>query len=526
MLMGIFAKEAVRVEENKSGRIAKTAILMVIVTICSKVLGMLRDVLLANGYGTTSAAVAFDTASRLPVLIFDFVIGGVITASFIPVFNELLVKKGKDEALKFANLYVNVILVITLLISVAGVLLASPLVTFLAPDIEAETHVMAVSLTRVMFPMIIFTGLAFSFVGILQSFGKFLLPAVISLVSNLIMVLYFLTLDSRFGIWGLAAAMVLGWAAQAVIQMPSAFSLGFRFRPTLKFGNPYLKKSLLMALPILVSTWVQPFCNLLNTRFASSIDGGSAITAIGYANRLYIVIVGVFSFVATNLLFPFLSKAEAKGDGEESRRIANTSIRLLLLVILPICAGVFVLSLPVCTLIYQRGEFTARDSAVTAQALAYFALGMPFYAVNEVYTKKFFSKQNTLYPMITALCAIAANFLSLYFLAPALGVRGIALSGTVAVVVNVLLNHILLAKIGEKIITSADILEFLKPVFASLVMGAAVWFVYSKQNFGVLAGTVLSVLTGIMVYGILCIAFRQRDVVTFLKTLTGGRKND
>ena len=151
---------------------------------------------------------------------------------------------------------------------------------------------------------------------------------------------------------------------------------------------------------------------------------------------------------------------------------------------------------------------------------------MPFYAVNEVYTKKFFSKQNTLYPMITALCAIAANFVSLYFLAPVLGVRGIALSGTVAVVVNVLLNHILLAKIGEKIITAADILEFLKPVFASLVMGAAVWFVYSKQNFGVLAGTVLSVLTGIMVYGILCIAFRQRDVVTFLKTLTGGRKND
>ena len=498
---------------------------MVIVTICSKILGMLRDVLLANGYGTTSAAVAFDTASRLPILIFDFVIGGVITASFIPVFNELLVKKGRDEALKFANLYVNVILVITFAISVAGVLLASPLVTFLAPDVAGETHVLAVSLSRIMFPMIIFTGLAFSFVGILQSFGKFLLPAVISLVSNLIMVLYFLTLDSRFGVWGLATAMVIGWAAQAVIQMPCAYSLGFRFRPTLKFGNPYLKKSLLMALPILVSTWVQPFCNLLNTRFASSIDGGSAITAVGYANRLYIVIVGVFSFVATNLLFPFLSKAEAEGDVEESRKMANTSIRLLLLVILPITAGVFVLALPACTLIYQRGEFTARDSTVTSQALSCFALGMPFYAVNEVYTKKFFSKQNTLYPMITALCAIAANFASLYFLAPAFGVRGIAISGTVAVAVNVILNHVLLAKTGEKIITSADIVEFLKPVFASLVMGATVWLVYSKQSFGVLVGTLISVLTGVVVYGLLCVVFRQKDVTDILKKLTGGRKN-
>ncbi len=512
-------------EENKRGRIARTAVFMVVVTICSKLLGMLRDVLLANGYGTTVSAVAYDTASRLPVLIFDFVIGGVITASFIPVFNELLVKKGKDEALKFANLYVNVILVVTFIISALGVLLASPLVTLLAPDIGADTHTLAVALSRIMFPMIIFVGLAFSFVGILQSFGKFLLPAVISLVSNVIMVLYFLTLDSRFGIWGLAIAMVLGWAAQAFVQMPSAYSLGFRFRPCLRFGDPYLKKSLLMALPILVSTWVQPFCNLLNTRFASSIDGGSAITAIGYANRLYIVIVGVFSFVATNLLFPFLSKAEAQGEMEESRKIANMSVRLLLLVMLPITVGIFVLALPVCTLIYQRGEFTARDSAVTSQALACFALGMPFYAVNEVYTKKFFSKQNTVYPMISALCAIAANFAALYFLAPALGVRGIALSGAVAVIVNVLINHILLAKSGEKIITAADTVEFLKPVFASIVMGAAVYFVYSKQNFGVLLGTALSVLTGIVVYGAVCVLVRQKDICDVLKKLAGGRKD-
>ena len=511
--------------ENKSGRIAGTAVFMVVVTVCSKLLGMLRDVLLANGYGTTVSAVAFDTASRLPILIFDFVIGGVITASFIPVFNELLVKKGREDALKFANLYVNVILVITLAISALGVLLASPLVTFLAPDIEAEAHALAAMLTRVMFPMIIFTGLAFSFVGILQSFGKFLLPAVISLVSNLIMVLYFVTLDSRFGVWGLAVAMVLGWAAQAVVQMPSAYALGFRFKPTLRFGNPYLKKSLFMALPILVSTWVQPFCNLLNTRFASSIDGGSAITAIGYANRLYIVIVGVFSFVATNLLFPFLSKAEAKGEREESRRIANMSVRLLLLVILPITVGIFVLALPVCTLIYQRGVFTARDSQVTAGALACFALGMPFYAVNEVYTKKFFSMQNTLYPMISALCAIAANFVSLYFLAPALEVRGIALSGAIAVAVNVLLNHILLAKSGERIITAKDTVELLKPVFASVVMGAAVYFVYAKQPFGVLLGTAISVLTGAAVYGAVCLIVRQKDVCDLLKKITGGREN-
>lgn len=512
-------------KENKSGRIVRTAVFMVIVTLFSKILGMLRDVLLADAYGTTAAAVAFDTASRLPILIFDFVIGGVITASFIPVFNELLVKKGKDSALRFANLYVNVILVITLVMSAAGVALASPLVSFLAPDVSGEIHALAVLLTRIMFPMIIFTGLAFSFVGILQSFGKFLLPAVISLVSNLIMVLYFLTLDSRFGIYGLAVAMVAGWASQALIQIPSVYGTGFRFRPTLRYGDPYLKKSLLMALPIMVSTWVQPFCNLLNTRFASSIDGGSAITAIGYANRLYIVIVGVFSFVATNLLFPFLSKAQAMGEEEESRRIANMSVRVLLLVILPITVGLMMLALPICTLIYERGEFTASDSVMTSQALACFAAGMPFYAVNEVYTKKFFSKQNTKAPMITALCAIAANFAALSFLAPTLGVRGIALSSAVAVLVNVVLNHVLLARDGERILTLSDLPEILKPAFASAVMGAAVYFVYRGLDLGIPAKTAISVAVGALVYFAVCLTVRQKDVTLALKKLTGGRKN-
>ncbi len=511
--------------ENKSGRIARTAVFMVIITLSSKLLGMLRDILLANGYGTTEAAVAFDTASRLPILIFDFVIGGVITASFIPVFNELLVKKGRDEALRFANLYVNVILVITLVISAAGVFFASPLVSFLAPDIEASTHILAVSLTRIMFPMIIFTGLAFSFVGILQSFGKFLLPAVISLVSNLIMVLYFLTLDSRFGIYGLAAAMVLGWASQAVIQLPSVYASGFRFKPDLHFGDPYLKRSLFMALPIMISTWVQPFCNLLNTRFASSIDGGSAITAIGYANRLYIVIVGVFSFVATNLLFPFLSKAQAKGDEDGSRKIANMSVRLLLLIILPIAAGILVLALPVCRLIYQRGEFTASDSAMTAKALACFAIGMPFYAVNEVYTKKFFSKQNTLAPMITALCAIGVNFAALYALAPLMGVGGIALSSVAAIFVNVLLNHILLARDGEMILTLSDLPELLKLLISAAIMGAAVYFVYSALEIEFVAGLAVSVAVGVAVYGALCILLRQKDVMSVLKKIFGGREN-
>ena len=211
--------------EKGKNRIFKTAFLMVVITLSAKVLGMLRDILLASSYGTSSDAVAYDTASRLPLLIFDFVIGGVVTASFIPVFNEVSFKEGKEKAFDFANCFINAVLLLTSIITVIGFVFASPLVSVLAPSLEESTAVLAVSLTRIMFPMVIFTGLAYCFVGLLQSFDKFLLPALISLVSNLIMVLYFVFFNEEFGIYGLSVAMLCGWGSQALIQMPSRLSV-------------------------------------------------------------------------------------------------------------------------------------------------------------------------------------------------------------------------------------------------------------------------------------------------------------
>ena len=493
-------------EEKKSRRIVKTALLMVIITLSAKILGMVRDIFLAAAYGTSPEAVAYDTASRLPLIIFDFVIGGVITASFIPVFNEILIKKSKNDALDFAGSYVNVILLLTTLITIIGVAFSETLVGWLAPDISESTSGLASSLSRIMFPMIIFTGLAFSFVGLLQSFGNFLLPAVISLVSNLIMVLYFIFFNDRFGIWGLSFAMLIGWGAQALIQLPAVLKKGFRFSLKLDLRSPYIKKAFAMALPILVSSWVQPFCNLINTRFASSIEGG--ISAMGYANRLYLIIVGVFTFVATNLLFPYFSKAQASGDREEGEKLTRTSIKSLMLIILPITVGIFALSEPIISVIYQRNEFNADDVVMTAEALRFFALGMPFYALNEVCTKKFFAEQKTLPPMITALVSIAFNFAFVVVLADKMGIAGIALSSAIAVMINAFLNAYLRYRSGDKLLSCRDLLSILAMLIASLAMGTAVWYL-SLYLSGII-GLAINVLIGAVIYFLICFLLGER----------------
>ena len=155
-----------------------------------------------------------------------------------------------------------------------------------------------------MFPMVIFTGLAFSFVGLLQSFGEYNIPSIISLVSNLAIILYYVVFGKKFGIYGLSVTMVIAWSLQFIILIPWIKKFGSKVQADFKFKDPYIKQMLLLAGPMLISTWVQPLYSIVNQRFASNID--SAVTYIQQSNRLYIIVVGVFSFVVTNLIFPNL----------------------------------------------------------------------------------------------------------------------------------------------------------------------------------------------------------------------------
>lgn len=450
-------------------------------------------------------------------MLFDLVIGGVVTASFVPVFNELLVREGKTSAFEYANRYINLLFVLTAGLSLLGCIFSSPLVSFLAPDLAEETHALAVLLNRIMFPMMIFMALAYSLVGLLQSLGEFNLPAMISLASNGIMVLYLVFLNDRFGIVGLAVAMLYGWAVQALMQMPRAHQMGYRWRPTSLALTPHIRRSLKMAVPILVSTWMQPVCNLVNTRFASGIEDGRAITAIGYANRLYVIIVGVFSFVATNLLFPYLSRATAAGENDEAERLTGLSLKLLGLIILPIAFGAAVLAEPVIGIIFERGAFTADDTALTADALRCFAIGMPFMAFNEVYTKLLFSRQQPKPAMVTSIIAMAANFALVSIFTSHFGVSGIAAASALAIAVNAFLNHVWLRRAGTRLLSGADWLDFAKMLAASLLMGAAVWLVWTSVDFGRLTGTLLAVGTGVLVYAAVLLLLREREVLTLVQ---------
>ena len=201
-------------------RSTRTISVVMVITLLGKVLGLFRDHLMAVHYGTTGMeAKAFYIASRIPRVFFDVVFASAIAACFIPVFSEYLTRNGKKEAFRFGSNFLSVMALLTAVLTVLGILFARPLVTLFADGYDPQTAELAASLTRVMFPTVLFTGVAFSFVGVLQSLGEFNVPALISVVSNLVIILYYLTLDQQFGIYGLAVAFLVGWFLQAAVQV-------------------------------------------------------------------------------------------------------------------------------------------------------------------------------------------------------------------------------------------------------------------------------------------------------------------
>lgn len=422
---------------------------MVFATLLAKLMGMYRDILFAALYGTGAEAVAYSTASRIPLLFFDIALGSAISSSFIPVFNEFLQKGERDKAIEFSNSFLNIIFLITTVICGLGILLRGPIVNLLGSGLKEPVKDLAESLVVIMFPSMVFTALAYSLTGVLQSFGEFNAPAAISLVSNGIMVGYLLIAGDRFGIYGVSVAMLVAWSFQLLVLIPSLIKKKYRYRPVIRWRNPGLKKALFLALPILVSSWVQPINTMVNMFLASYLNDGQAVSALDYANKLYIIFVGVLTYAVSNLIFPSISRLAA--DPEKKHEFAamiKNAISIVLFILLPIMLIFLTEREEIVRFVYERGAFGPEQTKLTATALLWYSFGMLGYGMQEMLNKAFYAEQNGKTPMRVSVIGIGVNVALSFLLVRGLnlGIAGLPLAASVAanfiaIVLAILLNR-------------------------------------------------------------------------------------
>ncbi|MCL1787576.1 MAG: murein biosynthesis integral membrane protein MurJ [Defluviitaleaceae bacterium] len=464
---------------------AKTVAIMMAITMVGKLLGVLRDSMQSAQFGgDTAEAIAFVQASVLPRNFLDVMFAAAFSASFIPVFSSYLETTGKKAAFDLAGLFISVVLVLTTAVVLLSIIFARP-IFILSVGNEAlpyGTVSLGATLLRYMFPLMILSGLAFSFTGILQSLGEFRIPAAMSAVSNTIILVYYFFFIDRFGVYGLAVAFLIGWGSQALIQVPFLVRHKFRFRFRINLKDAGLRQIGRLALPVMVSSWVVPINMQVNMRAAAGLYGGEfGVAAIFYANGLFAIISGIFILNVSNVILPRMARQAATKDSVGFSETVNETVRVLLFFLLPLTFGLMTLSQPLVRLVHGRGLFGDVAVQITGTALFFFALGIVGFGLFTVLSRACYARMDGRTPIVAAVVAMVVNAALSFALVPYLQIAGPALAGTVAQTVGAGILVVSLTRKGVLTWPRATMLDIGKMLVIALVMFAAVYFAHGQM---------------------------------------------
>ncbi|MBR4949517.1 MAG: murein biosynthesis integral membrane protein MurJ [Clostridia bacterium] len=482
----------------------KTYSVILFSIIFSKILALVRNSFITALYGTGIAADAFYAASKIPLTLYDITLGTAIASAFVPVLNEYIAKKSKETD-RYVSNFATFVGIISSLVAVFGMVFPKILIGFIASGFEGEKLALTISLLRIVMPITLFAGLCFIFIGYLQSFGNFVVPALVSVVSNLAIIIYFIGFNKFFGIKGLAAALLIGWVLQFAILIPWIIKNKYKYRPVLDLKDEGMKKSFKMAGPILISSWVQPINNIIGTNLASRIkQGQGGISVLDPAYNLYLMVSSIFSFAMTNLYFPQLSRTFASGDIKEGGNIGRKLLKSVTTIIMPIMFIFIVLSKDIVKLFYVRGAFSAEDGLLTAKIMSLYAIGMLAFSWQEILNKFFYSMQNSKIPMISAIIGIGINLSLVIFLYNTVGIFGISLSTAISSIVMAIFLYVMAAK---KVSTmySSDIFKTLLKTLIGAAVASSICFGLNKVLNIILPAGFIGTFINLLVCGIISV---------------------
>ncbi|MCP9438929.1 MAG: murein biosynthesis integral membrane protein MurJ [Nitrospira sp.] len=407
-------------------------------TFASRILGFIRDMVLARLFGATPAADAFFVAFRVPSLLRELFAEGSMSSAFIPVFTEYRTTRGKQEVWDLASAVFTTLLTVVTLVTVMGMLAAPWLVQLLAPGFEDHPGKLALTtmLARIMFPYLLFISLAALAMGILNSVRAFAAPAFSPLFLNLSIIGCSLGLSPLLEEPIIAAAIgvTVGGAAQFAMQLPSlrrrGLLFGFRFNP----GHPGLRRIGRLMVPSLVGLSVTQINLTVSTVLGSFFSGGP--TYLFYGMRLIQFPLGVFGVALGMAILPTLSAQAAKGALDELRTTLGFGLRMILFIMVPAMVGLILLRVPIVHLFFEHGTFTAQDTAETALTVLCYAVGLWAFGGVRIIVSAFYSLQDTTTPAVSAAIAVTANILFSLTLMVPLGAAGLALATALAAMVN------------------------------------------------------------------------------------------
>ena len=390
-------------------QIVRAASIVMVAFALSRVLGLVRQMVIAGQFGTGVEMDAYQAAFRLPDLLFQLMAGGALGSAFIPTFTGYLTRGDRAGARHLVSAIINLVLVILTLTAVVGALVAPWLVEWIiAPGFDAPTTALTVRLMRVMLISSVIFGVSGVLMGALNAHQHFLLPAVAPMLYNLSIIGGTLFLAPSMGVMGLAAGVVVGSALHLLVQVPGLIHFDVRYAPVLTVQDPGVREVARLMGPRVLGLAVVQLNFLVNTNLASRLGEG-AVSAINFAWLLMLLPQGVFAQAVATAAFPTFAKQVARGERAAMRSALAATLRAIFALSLPAAVGLAVLRGPLIAMLFERGAFGETSTDLVAWALLFYALGLVAHAGLEIVARAFYALHDTKTPLLIGGGAMLLN---------------------------------------------------------------------------------------------------------------------
>lgn len=450
----------------------KTALIVMICTIMSQMLGFLRDMSLSYFYGTSTFSDAFLISLTIVTVLYGFVIVALST-SYIPMYREIENKHGFSDGLVYTKHLIKISLLISLVIVALVMIFAESIVGIFGQNLNIEAKQLTVNFIRIGIFNILFTGLVYIFSAFLQIRENYIVPALVGIPFNIVMIVGIVLSYTQYK-YSLALAIGLSAFSQMVFLIPFARHKGFKWISKDKVDKAYIKKTITLSIPIIIGASLNDI-NITFSKILASNHVSGGVSAMNYSDRLIGLLYGLFISSIIAIVYPKISKEVENNDLFKIKQMVSNSLIGISVLLFPASIGYMILSEDIISNLYGRGEFDETSINLTAGLLFYMAIGMVAVGFREVFSRVFYAFKDTRTPVYNALITIIINVILSILLIDIMGINGLALSISITAYISVILMWGSLRKKIGNFVNKKALVMIAKITIISVMMGIIVW---------------------------------------------------
>ncbi len=486
------------------------------------VLGIVRQVIVSNLFGTNADYDAFTAANTIPELLYTMLSGGALSFAFIPVYTDVLSNSSSTDANRLFSDVFNIIFLVTAATSLVAALFAPMLVAApwgVAPSFDNETQALTVQVMRILLISTVIFAVSSILTGALHAHNHFLFPALAPSVYTLGIIFGALAMSPKFGVFGLAWGAVIGAGLHLLVQIPGILRHRVRWLPVITIADPHFRRvAVLMGPRVIDLLMARVSIEWLNNNLASGMGEGR-VAALRYSYTLMNMPWTLIGTAIATAVFPTMAALAALQDVDSQRHALSGSLRAVLTLVIPAAVGLVILGRPIIQVLYQRGEFTAQSTELVYYALQFYALTLISLSLLDVVVRAFAAQKDTLTPLLVSFFTTALNIgLAIWWSRP-IGAGGLShggppLANGIAVGIEALTGLVILHIRWRGIEARRILLDAGKAVLAAAGMAVSVLFLTSFANVGPLLSLLMGGILGMAVYFGLALLLGLKEVRT------------